>query len=141
MKKQGEDPLSIVNPRRGSRGVATFGRDAAFTIPLIRRRRSTLLLDPPMAASGHEHAPKGRPPDGSNAPNAAVRSLRSSYRSRPKAGARLPYSITSSARARRDCGTVRPSAWAVFRLMTSSKVVACWTGISAGLAPLRTFPA
>src|SRR5438067_12679052 len=85
-----------VRPRRGSRGVATFGRDAAFTIPLIRKRRSTLLLDPPMAASGHEHAPKGRPPDGSNAPNAAVRSLRSSYRSRPKAGARLPYSITSS---------------------------------------------
>src|SRR3954468_82163 len=40
-----------VRPRRGSRGVATFGRDAAFTIPLIRKRRSTLLLDPPMAAS------------------------------------------------------------------------------------------
>jgi hypothetical protein len=44
-----------VRPRRGSRGVATFGRgDAAFTITLIRKRRSTLLLDQPMAASGHE---------------------------------------------------------------------------------------
>ena len=48
-----------VRPRRGSRGVATFGRDAAFTIPLIRKRRSTLLLDPPMAASG----PKPEPAD------------------------------------------------------------------------------
>src|SRR5207248_4966968 len=51
------------------------------------------------------------------------------------------YSITSSARASIDCGTVRPRALAVLRLMTSSKVVACWTGISAGLAPLRIFPA
>jgi hypothetical protein len=51
------------------------------------------------------------------------------------------YSITSSARASSDCGTVRPSASAVLRLMTSSKVVARWTGRSAGLAPLRTFPA
>jgi hypothetical protein len=32
---------------------------------------------------------------------------------------------------------VRPSVWAVFRLMTSSKVVGCSTGSSAGLAPLR----
>src|SRR4051794_14138685 len=47
-----------VRPRRGSRGVATFGRDAAFTIPLIRKRRSTLLLDPPMAASGHDGKPR-----------------------------------------------------------------------------------
>ena len=32
------------------------------------------------------------------------------------------YSITSSARAISDCGTVRPSALAVFRLMTSSNL-------------------
>ena len=51
------------------------------------------------------------------------------------------YSITSSARARRVCGTVRPSALAVFRLMTSSNLVGCWTGRSAGLAPLRILPA
>src|SRR5205807_2063720 len=58
----------------------------------------------------------------------------------PEAAIRLPYSITSVARARIDGGTVRPSAWAVLRLTTSSNVVGCWTGRSAGLAPLRIFP-
>src|SRR5262249_54987905 len=47
------------------------------------------------------------------------------------------HSITSSARASSDCGTVRPSAFAVFRLITSSKLVGRSTGRSAGLAPLR----
>src|SRR5690242_20830408 len=47
------------------------------------------------------------------------------------------YSMTSSARARIDCGTMRPSALAVFRLMTNSNVVGCWTGRSAGLVPFR----
>ena len=59
---------------------------------------------------------------------------------RPEAAMRRPHSITSSARARSNCGTVRPSALAVFRLMISSNLVACWTGRSAGLAPLRIFP-
>ena len=59
----------------------------------------------------------------------------------PKAAIRLSYSITSSARARIDGGTARPSALAVLRLMTSSNVVGCWTGRSAGLAPLRILPA
>jgi hypothetical protein len=35
------------------------------------------------------------------------------------------HSITSSARARSDCGTVRPSALAVLRLMISSTLVDC----------------
>ena len=39
-----------------------------------------------------------------------------------------------------DGGTVSPSAFAVFRLITSSKCVGCKTGISAGFAPLRTCP-
>jgi len=34
-------------------------------------------------------------------------------------------------------GMVRPRAWAVFRLMTSSKVVGRSTGRSDGWAPLR----
>jgi hypothetical protein len=51
------------------------------------------------------------------------------------------HSITWSARARSGSGIVRPSAFAVFRLMTSSNFVGCWTGRSAGLAPLRIFPA
>src|SRR5262245_26779580 len=49
--------------------------------------------------------------------------------------------MTSSARVSTDGGIVRPRDFAVLRLMTSSKVVGCWTGRSAGLAPLRTFPA
>src|SRR5262245_41790110 len=49
-----------------------------------------------------------------------------------------PHSITSSARCRNGSGTVRPSAFAVFRLITSSNLVGCCTGRSAGLAPLRT---
>ena len=47
------------------------------------------------------------------------------------------YSITSSAVASRVTGTSRPSAPAVFTLMTSSNLVGCWTGRSAGLSPLR----
>jgi hypothetical protein len=47
------------------------------------------------------------------------------------------YRITLSAWKRRDGGMVRSRAWAVLRLMTSSKVVGCSTGRSAGLAPFR----
>src|SRR6516162_6946379 len=47
--------------------------------------------------------------------------------------------ITSSARSRNDSDIVRPSALAVLRLMTSSKLVGCSTGMSAGLFPCKTF--
>src|SRR5262249_23930318 len=50
------------------------------------------------------------------------------------------HSITSSARASRVGGTSRPSALAVFRLITSSKLVGCCTGRSAGLAPFKIRP-
>ena len=45
--------------------------------------------------------------------------------------------ITSSARRSSDGGTVKPRALAVLRLITSSNLVGCSTGRSAGLAPLR----
>src|SRR5262249_48013623 len=48
-----------------------------------------------------------------------------------------PHSITSSARASSDWGTVRSSALAVFRLMTSSYFVGACTGRSAAFPPLR----
>src|SRR5262249_5666621 len=48
-----------------------------------------------------------------------------------------PHSITSSAVVRSDGATVMPSAWAVFRLITSSNLSGFWTGMSAGLAPFR----
>jgi len=46
-----------------------------------------------------------------------------------------PYSITSSARASKAGGMVRPSAFAVLRLIAKSNLVGCSTGRSAGLAP------
>jgi hypothetical protein len=45
--------------------------------------------------------------------------------------------ITSSAWKRRVGGIVIPRAFAVLRLMTSSNVVGCSMGRSAGLAPFR----
>ena len=45
--------------------------------------------------------------------------------------------ITSSARSRNDSGIFSPIALAVVRLMTSSNLVGCKTGRSAGFSPLR----
>src|SRR5262249_23509057 len=50
---------------------------------------------------------------------------------------RKAYSMTSSARARSEGGTVRPSALAVFRLINNSNFVGCSTGRSPGFAPLK----
>src|SRR6516225_7008432 len=47
------------------------------------------------------------------------------------------HSITSSARVSRLSGTVRPSAFAVLRLIASSYLVDACTGRSAGFSPLR----
>src|SRR5258706_1554378 len=48
------------------------------------------------------------------------------------------HSITTSARPSSVGGTARPSAFAVFKLITNSNLVGCSTGRSAGLAPFRT---
>jgi len=50
------------------------------------------------------------------------------------------YSITSSARSKIDCGIVRLSALAVFRLIASLNLIGCTTGKSPGRVPLRTRP-
>jgi hypothetical protein len=50
---------------------------------------------------------------------------------------RAHHSITLSARTRIDCGSVIPSALAVFMFTASSNSVGSSTGRSAGLAPLR----
>src|SRR3989442_14809046 len=47
------------------------------------------------------------------------------------------HSMTRSALLANDCGIVSPSAFGVFRLMTSSNLVGCSTGSSPGLTPLR----
>src|SRR5262245_13103457 len=49
----------------------------------------------------------------------------------------LVHSITSSAIASTPAGISRPSMRAVWWLMTSSNLVGCSTGVSAGFAPLR----
>src|SRR5262249_1346487 len=49
-----------------------------------------------------------------------------------------PHSITSSVVASHACGTVKPSAFAVLRLITVSYLVGACTGRSAGFSPLRT---
>src|SRR5262249_23530151 len=54
-----------------------------------------------------------------------------------RSGHNARYSITSSARASNVEGTERLRALAVLRLMTSSNLVGCCTGRSAGLMPLR----
>ena len=51
------------------------------------------------------------------------------------------YSITSSACASSVGEMVKPSVFAVLRLMTSSNLTVCWTGNSPGTSPLRTRPA
>src|SRR5262245_38268687 len=51
------------------------------------------------------------------------------------------YSITASASASSLTGTSRPSVLAVLRLIMSSNLVGCVTGMSAGFSPLRTRPA
>src|SRR4029077_414172 len=50
------------------------------------------------------------------------------------------HSITSSARASTLSEILTPSASAVLRLITSSDLVSCSTGRSAGSAPLSTSP-
>ena len=50
------------------------------------------------------------------------------------------HSITSSAMASSDGGTVMPSILAVSTLITSSNLLAWTTGRSVGLAPLRMRP-
>src|SRR5262249_24743992 len=81
-----------------------------------------------------------------NAPHALT--LLPARRERPRSGAAnqrdelAPFhSITSSASASSDGGTVRSIVLAVWALMTSSNLLACTTGRSAGFAPLRMRPA
>ena len=71
------------------------------------------------------------------------RSVRGAVRHRPASenlhntGSERTHSITSSARASSEGGTVRPRALAVLRLRTNSNFVGWMTGRSAGFSPLR----
>src|SRR5262249_9144791 len=67
-----------------------------------------------------------------------ARRERPRYRSAEQRDELAPYhSITSSARASSVGGTSRPSAFAVFKLITSSNLMGFCTGRVAGVSPLR----
>jgi hypothetical protein len=113
-----------INDRALARKDSNFGYRARPPPRMPSRRRVTdpnrplgLIADPSV------HAPPNRPS--------------SPVRVRGLAQGETGQSITSSARASKDCGTVRPSALAVVRLITSSNFVGRLTGKSAGFAPLR----
>src|SRR5262249_10079828 len=86
----------------------------------------------------------GNTRDHADAPHALLRPCRD--RPRPRTAeqrdelAARDHSITSSAMASKEGGTVRPSILAVLALITSSNLLDCKTGKSAGFAPLRTRP-
>src|SRR5262249_53587486 len=77
----------------------------------------------------------------SDAPDLCSRLRRSERRdaheNREREGPGSPHSITSTAWSRSSGGIVKPSAFAVFLLMTSSRTEGCSTGRSAGLVPSR----
>ena len=56
----------------------------------------------------------------------------------PEAQVKSVHSITLSARAARLAGISTPIAFAAFRLIISSNLAGCSTGMSAGLAPRKT---
>src|SRR5262245_45149298 len=83
-----------------------------------------------------------------NANEARLLALLRAHRERPR-GSRAAderdelaalHSITSSANTSTLSGTLRPSVFAVLRLMTNSNLVGWMTGRSAGFSPLRMRP-
>jgi len=112
-------------PRADDRGV---GR---VTPPLA-------LLTPRHAAQAHGEA--GVTPAVGNVrfgSKADIARDQLNVRFTPKSGHSPLHSITSSAMASTSGGIVRPSAFAVFRLRTSSNFVGSCTGKSLGLVPLK----
>ena len=95
---------------------------------------------PLMSALGQKQTLRGVSPMSALPPKADIDQHACDVRFVPKAdivrcGEIRRYSITSSARASRDWGTDKPSAFAVFRLMASSYLFGASTGKSAGFSP------
>src|SRR6516225_4575374 len=128
-------PLARSDPARAGRGGARrrAPRDAAAGAHRKSRISWSLLHRPPIWAArlrGYAILRVAAP--------LLTKAAHRSGRRRPEEKIAAPhYSMTSFARARIDGGTVRPSAFAVFRLTTNSNRVGCWTGRSAGLVPFR----
>jgi hypothetical protein len=110
-----------------------------WTIRSEERRRSIRSLSPVSAAAEgrrlHAEVWRSPPPATFSPPFHFGRQ----FVERPRACVMaLVHSMTSSARASRDWGIVRPRAFAVLRLMTRSSLSICSTGRSLGSAPRRT---
>ena len=125
----GSRPTFAVRPAVFDRHVAALGV-ASFTQALCEIRRTYFAF-----ASGEP---------GWRNPITGIAGLLRPRRQRPHRRAAqqrdelaASHSITSSARASSDGGTVTPIAFAVLRLMISSNLVGCSTGSSAGLIPCR----
>src|SRR5262249_54500930 len=110
--------------------VASF-RPAEAREPLTGSRNALL----------HRRIAFGSPPPHAAPPRRLLCARRERPRGRRAAEQRdelaPSHSITSSARASNVVGTSRPSALAVFRLITNSYLVGACTGRSAGFSPLR----
>src|SRR5262249_2943309 len=108
--------------------------DPAQFLQLVQERRDSGSAFRVAGCGTHEHSDAPRP-------LALLRARREGPRRRAAEQrdelATPDHSITSSARASSDGGTVRPSALAVVRLMTRSNFIGCSTGMSPGLAPRR----
>jgi hypothetical protein len=96
----------------------------------VRRRAAALPLAWPVVHSAAEPPLRGRPLDAFPPTSPSCRRCCA----RPK----RVYSITLSARATNIAGTVTPIALAVLRLITSSNLVGCSTGMSAILVPRKS---
>src|SRR5262249_56697143 len=107
--------------------------------------RDQALVAQPLAKAvdeGRGRRPDAQEPDAPDfcrllCPRAERPSGRAGQRSDERAAL---HSITSSATASSEGGTVIPSVRAVCALMTSSNLLDCTTGRSAGFAPLRMRP-
>ncbi len=110
------------------------------------RERSNSLNAAPLNPGYDNHSPRyarlisGFASSSTGNPSMKMRPFRSGHLPPSLDAARKIHSITSSAVICMIKGTVRPSALAVFMLITSSNLVGWITGKSDGLAPLRTLP-
>ncbi len=139
-------PRNVMNSRRFM-SRPSRSRKHVTTSSYVMLRCASQQNWPPTAEMGHSRqgGASCRSSHVRNAPLATVGPKKAACRDGPTTDSRsaankFHHSITSSARAKSVGGIVNPSALAVLRLMTSSSLMLCWTGRSAGLAPLRIFP-
>src|SRR5262249_50036597 len=122
----------------GVREPTTEERQNLRTPKLLAQNRRSLCIDPVHLKNMLRQVQSDR----SNLAHGwlpfAADSIRQQFGTQMPQGGHPPHhSITSSARSKNESGIVRPSALAVVRLMTSSNLVGCSTGMSPGLAPRR----